>query len=174
MRRTRKWNNFIRGGDNVLLRLLFIALTLLISSQLLLFMTPTRMYISRVDRLEGENTFNEVPPKTETTALEKTVINNFGALRRSEQLTVRMIKPNHNKKAGITVNGKLAAVFNDGECNLAVYDGDYIEIDGTHLQEAAKFVVRVSDNKLKYPVNGLLFETNGNITAIGKVQFRNP
>lgn len=172
MRQARKWNHFLKG-DNILIRLLVIALTLLIISQLLLFITPTRMYISRVDRLEGENTINEAAPTNEATALEKTVIYNLGALRRSEQLTVRMISSHHNEKAGITVNGKLVAVFNDGECNITVYDGDYIEIDGTQLSEAAKFVVRVSGNQLKYPVNGLMFETNGTIAVIGKVQFHN-
>ena len=172
MRQARKWNHFIKG-DNILIRLLVVVLTLLIISQLFLFMTPTRMYISRVDRLEGENTIHEIAPKNEVTTLEKTVIYNLGTLRRSEQLTVRMINSTHYKKIGITVNGKLAAVFNDGECNITVYDGDYIEIDGTQLPEAAKFVVRVSGNKLKYPVNGLMFETNGNIAVIGKVQFRN-
>lgn len=172
MRHPRGWNKFIQG-ENILIKLLVIAVTLLIAAQILLFMAPTRLYISRVDRLEGENTM-QVPMSVSTSMLEQTVAYNFAALRRKEHISVRMIKPNYNSKVSITINGKVAGNFNAGECNLTVYEGDYIEIDGTHLKAPVKFVLRVPDNKLEYPINGLIFETNGNIAAVGKVKFRNP
>lgn len=170
MRRHSREDQFSKG-ECILVKSLLISILVLIISQGLLFITPTRIYVSRVDQLEGDNTM-VIPPQTKP--ISERVVQNLGILRRSEELRICMIKPAANEQVVITVNGEVITKFNHPENVLTVYEGDYIEIDATALKESAKFVIRIDGKKLDYPINGLLFETNGNIAVVGKVKFHHP
>ena len=63
--------------------------------------------------------------------------------------------------------------FRKGICKLTVYDGDYVEIDGTSLSTSTAFRIEVPDGGLLSPQNGLLVEGKKGIFPVGKIKFKN-
>ncbi|MBP2625618.1 MAG: hypothetical protein H6Q68_329 [Firmicutes bacterium] len=175
MRRSKdKW--IIRVED-VLLRLIIICITTLLLSQLLLLKDGTRQYLSKVDKMEGEDLTSTMPLYADTPLQiteETTVLKNYqNLLRKSEVIVIKMIKNSNNPYVFIMVNGKKVSDFGKGDNKLTVYDGDYIEIDATALSQPVQFIIKVPDNSLLSPQDGLVVEGAKAIIAVGKIKFKN-
>lgn len=169
-----KWR-WIINGDKLILKLAVFFVVLLVISQTLLLKETTRLYISRVDKLEGEHIslqepiYANSPPQQSTTWMA----GQFKSLRESKVLNIRMIKPAGNPQIFVIVNGKVMDDFRKGSVRLAVYDGDYVEIDSTGYQGASQFVINILGSKIVAPIEGLLLDGNSTIVPVGKIKFKN-
>lgn len=176
MRRSNdKW---ITRVENILMRLIIIFITALMLSQILLLKEGTRLYLSKVDKMEGEDLTSAMPLYADTPLQiteETTVIKNYqNLLRRSEVIVIKMITVPNNPNVFIMVNGKKVADFGKGDdSKLTVYDGDYVEIDATALSWPVQFVIKVPDNELLSPQDGLVVEGAKRLIAVGKIKFKN-
>jgi len=175
MRRSNdKW---ITSVEDVLMRLIIICITALLLSQILLLKEGTRLYLSKVDKMEGEDLASVLPLYTETPLQiteETTVLKNYqNLLRKSEVIVIRMIENPNNSNAFVMVNGKKIADFAKGDSKLTVYDGDYVEIDATMLNRSAQFVIKVPNNGLLSPQDGLVVDGTKMIITVGKIKFKN-
>ena len=176
MRRSKdKWIIRVEGA---LMRLIIVFITALLLSQLLLLHEGTRLYLSKVDKMEGEDLSMPMPLYADTPLQiteETTVITNYqNLLRKSQIIVIKMINNSTNPTVFIVVNGKKVADFGkefDGK--LAVYDNDYVEIDATALSRPVQFVIKVPDNGLLSPQDGLVVEGAKTIIAVGKIKFKN-
>lgn len=163
--------------DKVLLWLLTIFVGGILISQSLLLKEGTRLYLSKVDKMEGEDITFSMPLYADQPLLiteEATVVKNYqNLLRRSKTIVITMIKGSHDFDAFVMVNGKKTANFRKGTCKLAVYDGDYVEIDGTSLSALTAFRIDVPGNGLLSPQDGLIVEGKRGTFLIGKIKFKN-
>lgn len=167
---------WIHKRDRLLLYLTSVCLSLLLFSQIILLFQTGRVRLSRIDRLEGQQISLDIPPYSDEPVKmidSQTVINPLHFFRSSQVLIIRMINPAHHHGVVATINGKAAEAFYKGEVRLTVYDGDYVEIDATSLKQPAQYVVHVPGSKVLSPINGLILESRGTITPVGKVKFKN-
>ena len=174
MRRSKdKW---ITRVDDVLMRLIIICITALLLSQILLLKEGTRMYLSKVDKMEGEDLTSAMPLYADTPLQiteETTVLKNYqNLLRRSKIIVIKMIKDSANPTVFVMINGKKVADFGKGDSKITVYDGDYVEIDATSLSRPVQFVIKVPDNGLLSPQDGMVVEGSKMIFAVGKIKFK--
>lgn len=163
--------------DKMLLWLITIFVGGILISQSLLLKEGTRLYLSKVDKMEGEDITFSMPLYADQPLLiteEATVVKNYqNLLRRSKTIVITMIKGTNDSNAFIMVNGKKITDFRKGTCKLTVYDGDYVEIDGTSLPNLTAFRIDVPNNGLSSPQDGLIVEGKRGIFLIGKIKFKN-
>lgn len=163
-------------GEILCRRSVFTCLTLLVICQFFLLKDSLRPYLSKVDQLEGENiAFNlpayageplKVSDKTET------AITPFRTLRESKIIVIKAVSPSSSQMAYVRINGNVAGNFEKGELKITVYNGDYLEIDSTELQEPADFIVKVPNSGLIFPEDGAIVQTNQHLATIGLVKFK--
>ena len=174
---TNSKDNWMERGEVILFRLLVICITTLFISQLLLFKEGTRIYLSKVDQMEGERITAAIPLHTDTPLQiveETTVVKHYqNLLRKSKVLLIHMVKPPTESDVYIMVNGKRVDGFTKGNSKITIYDGDYVEIDATALVQPIQFIVNVPDNDLLSPQDGLIVEGSKRILPIGKIKFKN-
>ncbi|MEG6585688.1 DUF5359 family protein [Dendrosporobacter sp. 1207_IL3150] len=163
----------IRYGENVLFKLVIIFICLLVISQCILSFDNMRPYMSRVDKYEGEQIYFHMPQyASKPLQISDTVeTSRLQSLRNSKVLILRMVTPPKDGNIFVTVNGKVIDDFRKGEVKLTVYDGDYVEIDASAYKENAQFIVNVPSSSLISPIDGLVLEGTGIISA-GKVKFK--
>lgn len=170
-------DDWMMHGESILFRLILIFVIALFISQLLLFKDETRIYLSKVDKMEGEKITATMPLYADTPLKiteETPVIKGYqNLLRKSKVISVHMINPTERFNIYMVINGKRADGFTKGNCKITVYDGDYIEIDATALEQPAQFIINVSDNDLLSPADGLVVEGSKSILPIGKIKFKN-
>lgn len=160
----RIWQNVLRG-EIILFRFLFAAVLTLLITQTVLFRDDTRTYFSKVDYLEGQPISVDGEP-----APAENVINSSQSLRKSKNITIHMIKPQHNENVLVTINGQTAGSFASSYVTIAVYSGDYVEIDATKMPEAGEYIVYTDAAELS-KLNGLLLESKHSIVVLGKIKF---
>lgn len=174
---TNSKDNWMERGEAILFRLLVIFITTLFISQLLLFKEGTRIYLSKVDQMEGERITAAIPLQTDTPLQiieETTVIKHYqNLLRKSKVLLIHMVKASKESDVFIIVNGKRVDGFTKGNSKITIYDGDYVEIDATALAQPTQFIINVPDNDLLSPQDGLIVEGSKRILPIGKIKFKN-
>lgn len=167
---------WIQKRDRLLLYLTFFCLSLLLVSQIILLFQAGRVQLSRIDQLEGEQLSLDIPPGyNEPIKIidSQNVTNPLQLFRNSQVIIIRMITPVNHHGVFAAINGKKAEDFYKGEVQLHVYDGDYVEINATALQQPSQYIVNVPGSKVVSPLNGLIVESRGTITAVGKVKFKN-
>lgn len=170
-------DNWMIRGETILFRLILVFIAALFISQLLLFKEGTRLYLSKVDKMEGEKITAALPLYADTPLKiteEITVVKGYqNLLRKSKVIFIHMVNPSEKLTIYMVVNGKRAEGFTKGNCKITVYDGDYVEIDATSLDQPAQFIINVSDNDFFSPVNGMVVEGSMSILPIGKIKFKN-
>jgi len=168
-----KW---IMRIDGILLRLLMVLIPTLLLSQLLLLKEEARPYLSKVDRMEGEDLASTIPLYADIPLQiteETTVLKSYqNLLRRRKTIMIKMITPSTASNAFLIVNGKRVDDFHKGECKLIIYDGDYVEIDARALTKPVQFVVNTSDQGVLFPKNGLILDGVSQSFIIGKIKFK--
>jgi len=175
MRRSKdKW---MLRVEEVLMRLLLLFITALLVSQLLLLKEGTRLYLSKVDKMEGEDLTSSMPLYADTPLLitgETSVIKSYeNLLRKNQVILIKMIRNSNDPNVLIRINGKKVADFGKSDdSRLTVYDGDYVEIDATALSHPVQFVIKVPDNGLLSPQDGLVVEGAKEMIPIGKIKFK--
>jgi hypothetical protein len=164
-------------GETILFRLILFFVVALFISQLLLFKEGTRMYLSKVDKMEGEKITAAMPLYADTPLQiteDTTVVKGYqNLLRKSKVIFIHMVNPSDNLDTYVVVNGKRTDHFTKGNCRITVYDGDYVEIDATSFERPVQFIINVPDNDLLSPSNGLVVEGSKSILPIGKIKFKN-
>ena len=163
--------------EYILIRSIVVFFTVMLISQMLLLKEGTRLYLSKVDKMEGEDLTVPIPLYADTPLQiteETTVLKNYqNLLRSSKVIVIKMLKPSNNPQAFVLINGKKAADLSKGDGKLTVYDGDYVEIDATALNQPAQFIVKVPGQGLLSPQNGLVLEGSKTMIAVGKIKFTN-
>jgi hypothetical protein len=164
-------------GETILYRLILIFVIALFISQVLLFKDGTRIYLSKVDRMEGEKITAAMPLYADTPLKiteETPVVKGYqNLLRKSKVIFIHMVNPIEKPNIFMVVNGKRSDGFSKGNCKITVYDGDYVEIDATTLEQPVQFIINVPDNDLLSPADGLVVEGSKSILSIGKIKFKN-
>lgn len=170
-------DNWMVRGETILLRLILLFVIALFISQLLLFKEGTRIYLSKVDKMEGEKITTTMPLYADTPLQiteDTTVVKGYqNLLRKSKVIFIHMVNPSEKLNIYMVVNGKRVDGFIKGNCKITVYDGDYVEIDATSLEQPVQFIINVPDNDLLSPSNGLVIEGSKSILPIGKIKFKN-
>ena len=154
--------------ERILLFSLASFLLLLLVSQTIMLKEEWRPYLSRVDRLEGQD-LSVVPQDREEMNVQPAVYSNF--VCQGQTMTIRMI-PANIQGVKLFINGKEETVFHDSDIKVSVYEGDYVEIDATKARDKVKFIVHVSSQKVVCPPDGLLLEGNGQVLTLGQVKFK--
>ena len=119
MRRSQKKR--IISVEDVLMRLIIVCIMMLFLSQLLLLKEGTRHYLSKVDKMEGEDLSLATPLYADRPLQiieEKTVVNNYQNLLRSSKVIMIKIISGANPNAFIMVNGKKVDDFGKGDRKL--------------------------------------------------------
>ncbi|MDD4602061.1 hypothetical protein SDC9_05874 [bioreactor metagenome] len=171
---TSKWD-WLLNIDKLIFKLAVIFIVMLVFAQLVHINDKTRMYLSKVDRLEGENItlegnyYAEAPLQIKDS---ESPVGYFKSLRESRVLNLRLIKPVESQIIRVVVNGKSIDNFHKGYIMVIVYEGDYVEIDTTSYQGSVQVIVNVIGDKVEIPVDGLLLEGNNVLMPIGKVKFK--
>lgn len=175
MRRSNKKR--IISVEDVLIRLLVVCITVLLLSQLLLLKEGPRRYLSKVDKMEGEDLSLTAPLYADTPMQiteEKTVVKNYqNLLRSSKVIMIKMISTSNHPAIYIMINGKKVDDFSKGDRKITVYDGDYLEIDATAANLTVQFVIKVPDKEFLSPQDGLVVEGSKKILEVGKIKFKN-
>jgi hypothetical protein len=170
-------DNWMIRSEAILLRLIVICVTTLLISQLLLFKEGTRIYLSKVDKMEGERITATMPLYADAPLQiteETTVIKNYqNLLRKSKVILIQIVKPSEHAAIYVLVNGKRVDDFTKGSSKITVYDGDYLEIDATELDQPVQFIVKIPEKDLLSPLDGLVVEGSKSILPIGKIKFKN-
>lgn len=151
------------------------SLILLTVVQIAILHSEVRPYLSQVDRLEGETINHDLTRYTMSPlgAGERTVVTSkVPVFRQGRTIVIRMIYPKEGSNIHAIINGERAASFGRGDVQLTVYDGDYVEIDCSAADQAARFAVKVPSGGLLSPIDGLLIDQEGSIASIGKIKFR--
>lgn len=171
----RRKNDMFGRWDTLILRLTICCLVLLALSQAALLTETPRRYLSQVDRLEGETVSWQtplvaaVPPTAPQSA---PAAYSLDRLRPGREVILRLVRPPADPDIFVLVNGKRQGDFAAGEVNLAVYDGDYLEVDASRRPTPVRFVVRLPDGGLDSPLDGTVLEGAGGIIAVGKVKVK--
>lgn len=161
--------------ESHLVRLAVGCLFLLILSQALMLKEGPRLLLSRVDRYEGETISGQIPlyAAGPLTVAEKSVATNrIRSLRESKVLVIRMLKPTKGDGAFVIVNGERVGDFRRGDVKVTVYEGDYVEIDVSEINEQARFVVNAPSSDLVSPIDGIVLEGARTYLPVGKVKFK--
>jgi hypothetical protein len=170
-------DNWMIHSEAILLRLIVICIATLLISQLLLFKEGTRIYLSKVDKMEGERITATMPLYADAPLQiteETTVIKNYqNLLRKSKVILIQIVKPSEHAAIYVLVNGKRVDDFTKGSSKITVYDGDYLEIDATELDQPVQFIVKIPEKDLLSPLDGLVVEGSKSILPIGKIKFKN-
>lgn len=170
-------DHWIIRSEVILMRLIIICITTLLVSQLLLFKEGTRIYLSKVDKMEGERITATMPLYADAPLQiteETTVVKNYqNLLRKSKVILIHIVKPPEHANIYVIVNGKRVDDFNKGSSKITVYDGDYLEIDTTELDQPVQFIIKIPEKDLLSPLDGLVVEGSKSLLPIGKIKFRN-
>ncbi len=163
--------------DRVLLWLITIFIGVMLISQSLLLKEGTRLYLSKVDKMEGEDLVFSMSLYADMPLLiteETTAVKNYqNLLRRSKMIIVKMMNNSNDSNVAIIINGKKIDDFRNGSCKFTVYDGDYVEIDGTTLKNVTSFLIQVPSDGLLSPQNGLIIDGKKGLFPVGKIKFKN-
>ena len=163
-----RWERWIKGWA-------IGSVVLLAAVQTATFHSEIRLYLSQVDRLEGETINHDLAHYTASPSgvVERTVVTaKVPVFRQSRTIIIRMIQPKAGSNIYVMINGEKAADFGRGDVHLTVFDGDYVEIDCSAADQAARFAVRVPAGGLVLPVDGLLVDQEGSVASIRKIKFR--
>ena len=158
-----------------LVRLAVVCLFLLVMVQALMLKEGPRLLLSRVDRYEGETISGQIPLYAADPLMvaEKSVVTNrIRSLRESKVLVIRMLKPATVDGAFVVVNGERVGDFRRGDVKVTVYEGDYVEIDVSEVNEQVRFVVNVPSSDLISPIDGIVLEGVRTYLPVGKVKFK--
>lgn len=173
---TQNNDKWITRIDDILLSLVTIFLIGMLLSQILLLKEGTRLYLSKVDKMEGEDLFSTVPRYADIPLEikdEVTVVKSYqNLLRRNKTIMVKMLSHPNEPNVFILINGKKTDDFSKGDSKITVYDGDYIEIDGRALNEPVDFLIKVPDKGLVSPQDGVVLTSEKKIFPIGKIKFK--
>lgn len=162
-------NRLIGVVDKFLLRLVLSAVGLLFVVQAFLFADETRHLFSLADRLEGEQIALHRPDTGKE--LSQLVMEPLQKLRNGKQLTISVLSEAKTPSVAVCINGKSVGDFRKGRVSITVYDNDYLEIDASAWQPAARFRID-SEAGVVLPINGVIVETKGDIAAIGRVKLK--
>lgn len=155
--------------DALLPRLAVLSLIALCIVQAVLFMEGTRQYISRTDRIEGEQLVSGLDlPKRDLT---QTVLEPLKKLRNSEPITISVLSAEKSPNIVLLVNGKSVGNLKNGPIRLTVYENDYLEIDASRWPHPARIQLS-AEKDIVLPMNGVVIETYGDTAAIGKVKLK--
>lgn len=156
--------------------LLYLAVScgvLLFVAQILLYKDSTRQYLSWVDKLEGQTVLLDTPgahTNPVTIVDNSPVAEPLQVIREHRTITVKMLSPAKRDGVYLTVNGETAGDFKQGEVDLTVYEGDYLEIDASFLHEKGVFIVAGAG--LASPVDGIMLEGKETKIPVGQVKFK--
>lgn len=163
--------------DKGLVYLVITCVTVMLLSQLVLLQEKTRPYLSKVDKMEGVDLASTMLLPTATPLQiteETTVLKDYQKLlRRSKVIIIKSMTRSNYPHVFIIVNGKRMQDMGNGISKITVYNGDYVEIDGTSLQQQENFLIEVPDKKIITPVDGLIVTGIKGIFPIGKIKFKN-
>lgn len=162
--------------ETILLRTIVFFIIILLLSQALLLKEETRYYLSKVDRMEG-NQLNTATPLYADLPLEireeTTVINNYQSLlRKSKVVFLHVVRQPENVTIYVLVNGKRVNSFRKGDSKVTVYNGDYLEIDATELEQSLQFIINIPEKDLLSPADGVVIEGCKGILSVGKIKFK--
>lgn len=171
-----KYFQILAQGEKAWIYTTCIFLFLLIALQFLFIGDATRLYVSYVDRLEGENIELVMPLEAIKPSKEEgkslVVARSFPFMKQKRIMKIRVVEPRASDAIRFIINGQPAGTFQTGELSVTVFDSDYAEIDATEVQETARYIVQVAEQDFIYPEDGMLFETEGTVVPIGKIKFR--
>lgn len=153
--------------DGLLFKISLYCIVGLLLTQLFLLHDQTRIYLSQVDKLEGNklamDTHNN--PSVVITAINQTT------RKEHKTLLIRMCDSRYSNQVFVLVNGKIAGDLGLGELEIRIQEGDDLQLDATLLKEPVQYIVDQPDATIQYPPNHSLFASSGNIVSIGKVKF---
>jgi hypothetical protein len=137
----------------------------------------SRIYLSSIDRLEGEPVILNLPlyavnPLHVSDKSESPATGPFKALRESRSIVIKTIRPVSSDQIFVIVNGEMIGDFAKGDRKFTVFNGDYIEIDASNYQGQAQFVFNVPDSGLTFPIDGLVIDADRTIVPVGRVKFK--
>lgn len=161
--------------EKYLSKFTIVCIIVLISTQLMMLQDTFRQFFSQIDHVEGTSLITQENVSTEplwvkVAQSQLAVVHLFMSQRNSKSLVLRMIEPKASDDVWVMVNGEKMANFHNGEVNLVVYEGDYVEIDSSKLHKTARFVVKVPHGDLITPTDGMTFDEVGSVIAVGKVK----
>lgn len=168
-----KWYYWLLNADNLIFKMAVILIVMLINVQLLHVNDRTRLYISKVDRLEGDKITLEDNFYVEAPLQVKEIKLVAGSMRERRVLNLRLIKPDNSSEIKAIVNGKVIDDFHKGSVKVVVYDGDYVEIDAVDYKGQVQVVVNVLGDKIISPIDGLFIEGSSMVMPVGKVKLKN-
>lgn len=156
--------------DKLLPRLVIAFLCGLVVAQAVLFMDGTRQYISKTDKLEGEQlALHRLGGVNE--AAVRPVLEPLQKLRKGKSVSFRVVSAEKYPDVAVRVNGQPAGNFRDGPVRLTVYEQDYLEIDASGWRQPVRLRVE-TDPAVLLPINGVEFATAGEMLAVGKVKLK--
>lgn len=150
-------------------------LIVLVLSQALLLKENPRRYLSWVDKIEGDPVSMQTPVAAGSPMIiteNLTVVNRPNTSREHKTVIICMLRPAFNREVYILVNGNRSADLSNGDAQISVYEGDYIELDATRLKEQGQFIVKVGEPGVVSPQNGLVCEGKACLIPVGKVIFK--
>lgn len=156
--------------DKLLPRLALFAVGLLFIVQAFLFADATRHLFSITDRLEGEQIALHRPAAGKEN-VSQLVMEPLQKLRNGKQLTISVMSEEKTPPVAVCINGRTVDDFRQGMVNITVYDNDYLEIDASAWQPAARFRIG-SEAGVVLPLDGVVIETKGDIAAVGRVKLK--
>ncbi|EGO64919.1 hypothetical protein ALO_05548 [Acetonema longum DSM 6540] len=140
--------------------------------QLLLFFDESRIFLSRIDKLEGDRVALEFTPDNPGNEAEgRSVWQEFQILRRGQKMQIKVLTGSGNQ-VYIKINGNRAGTLAPGLATVTVYDGDYLEIDATLQTEPVSYQVVKVDPGIVSPFAGAILETRGDTAPIGRIKLK--
>ncbi|MDU4962106.1 MAG: hypothetical protein E6X17_15730 [Sporomusaceae bacterium] len=161
-------HNLTRFLDKLLPRLVIIFVGGLLIAQAALFVDGTRGYISKTDKLEGEQLAIRPPGETGTV---RAALEPLQRLRLGRSLLLRVVSEESRPDIAVLINNREAGSFRNGAVRLMVYEQDYLEIDARNWPHPVRFRVETDDGIL-LPLHGVEFETDGDTLAVGRVKLK--
>lgn len=144
----------------------------LVVIQLLLFFDESRIFFSRIDKLEGDRVALEfTPDKPGNEAEGRSVWQEFQVLRRGRKMQIKVLTGSGNQ-VYIKINGNRVDALAPGLAAVTVYDGDYLEIDATLQPGPVSYQVVKVDPDIISPFAGAVLTTRGNIAPIGRIKLK--
>lgn len=153
--------------DRFLVKISLYCILGLLLTQLFLLHDQTRIYLSQVDKLEG----NKLVMDTHNHSSVVITTINQTAQKEHKTLLIQMCDPRYSNQVLVIVNGRIVGDLGLGELEVRVQEGDDLQLDATLLKEPAQYIVNQPDATIQYPPNHSLFASSGNIVSIGKVKF---
>lgn len=163
---------FFNKWEKLLMYFTVCCLVMLLLSQALLYRDGTRKYLSWVDKIEGDSIMLSYPGSPGSSAYGNSpVAITISPQRPTKSIVLKVLKPDYTFAAWVNVNGRRVADFGRGEVRLDVFEGDFIEIDATHLDDQATFNVRVTEEGVLSPKSGMTFSGRAAMLSVGSVKF---